>query len=106
MRNTEPTNNVLPNEVRAYGLGDRGQRLDLYPLGEVINWDDIKVSLSTGSREWSDQVYTPLCERLRANNQRQWFWSCFDHEQISGTYHTSEQVQLNLFAWSASNILI
>ena len=88
MRNTESANNVISNELRAFGLGDRGQWLDLYPLGKVINFDDSELSLSTGDQEWSDQVYAPLCERPRANDRRQWFWRMFSDMKKSLAFIT------------------
>ena len=77
MRDTELKNNVLPNEVCAFGLGDSRLWLSLYPLGEVINCDDSELSLSTDGQEWSDQLYTPLCKRPRTNDRSQWFWRLF-----------------------------
>ena len=77
MRNTEPADNVPLDEVYAFGLSDCGQRFDLYPLSEVIDSNDSELGLSPGSWEWSYQVYTPLCERPKADDRRQWLWRLF-----------------------------
>ena len=62
VRNSKLTDNVLPNKVCAFGFSDCGQWLGLYPLGEVINYNDGELSLSLNDWEWPDQVYSPLRE--------------------------------------------
>ena len=68
MRDSKPADNVLADEFCAFTLSDCEQRLGLYPLSEVINYNDSELRLSTGGQEWYDQVNAPLCERPRANN--------------------------------------
>ena len=77
MWNSKPADNVSPDEVCAFGLGDRGQRLGFYPLGEVIYRYDNKLSLCPSGLERSDQVYSPFCEWPGVDDWRQWFERLF-----------------------------
>ena len=59
MRQSEPEDDGLLNEVFHLPLSDLRQRLGFHPLGKVVDRDDYELSLTGRRRERSEYVDSP-----------------------------------------------
>jgi len=59
----EATDNILPYEILDIASGDCGKRFGLDPLGEIINADQEKLTLSLTGGEGADNIHVPLDEQ-------------------------------------------
>jgi hypothetical protein len=66
---SEPTNDVLPQEVNDPSLSDGLDWFCLNPLREVFDCHDEEFLLSLTPRKRSDNIYAPFVERTR-----DWNW--------------------------------
>ena len=69
VRQSEPEDDGLLDEVLHLPLGDLRQRFDFYPLSEVVDCDDYELPLAGRRRERTEYVDPPLGEGPRGDNR-------------------------------------
>jgi hypothetical protein len=84
-RNPEPAYDLLPQEFMHCPRGYVHQRSGFYPSGEILNYhcSKTKVALSCGQR--SDQIYSPLLQRLYRSDELQRLRGLVRYRSISLT---------------------
>ena len=70
VQDSKPADDVSPDEVCALYLCDREEWFCFYLLSEIINCHNDEFGLCLSSWKWADQVYSPFCERPRADDRR------------------------------------
>ena len=79
LRDSKPTNDVLPNEFRDIFVLDISIRFYFYPFTEVICGNEQEFHLGSCDGQGSHYVHPPLCKRPRAGYQLQRFsWHMWD----------------------------
>ena len=73
MWDSKSADDVPPYEICVFGFGDYGERLCFYPLSEVIDLYDSKLSLCSSSWKRFDQIYPRFYEWLGIDNGREGF---------------------------------
>jgi len=83
-----PANHMFPNTALHLTGCYRGDGLDLYPLGEVIDCDCVKLYLSLSQWKWSLDVYTPSAKRPRGPHMMHLFRGCVENGLVLLTFPT------------------